>query len=253
MPAECLLVLAPLLLSLGSKTFFLLYELFTGTLDVVLLPNYTANHAGSLLGRDGAGGSSGGGGGGGAAYTPRAHETASMLLRMLPPSEACQKGLMISILRALAANPAVCGAMPKHEPAQGASGLMSKESPAARLLRAAHEYLRQHAKVLLWASGARMSSAAAPPAPLYAPPRAYPLAARHEYRLLVVPRSADSQCEERTLHTVDDAALSIEVSARDIACFAGAPLTPLPLGDFVDEGQVSRHQVPAECLPITPE
>ena len=139
-----------------------------------------------------------------ASSAPAGHAVGAALLRMLPVGDSAQPGELMSILRALAANPTVspnpnpnphpnpspdpspdrnsnpdpspsphqvAKAMPRLEPGSGGvASLLSRETPEGRLLAAAHAHLTQHARVLVWPDGAPMLSA--PPAP----------PARHEAR-----------------------------------------------------------------------
>ena len=199
----------------GRRGFYFLYELLTGQVAVTLFPGEQ--------GRAGA--------------APPGHAVGAALLRMLPTGDSAQPGELISILRALAANPTVAKAMPRLEPETGGvSKIFSRDSPAARLLAAAHAHLAQHARVLQWPDGAPMLST--PPAP---PARhearlELPLRPVETYRGLVVPRATDTACEARVLQaspaTGPEAA---RLTAAALAALGDTPLAPLPLRDFVSE------------------
>ena len=201
----------------GRRGFYFLYELLTGQVAVTIFP------AEQGRGRAGA--------------APPGHAVGAALLRMLPVGDSAQPGELISILRALAANPAVAKAMPRLEPETGGvSSIFSRDSPAARLLAAAHAHLAQHARVLQWPDGAPMLST--PPAP---PARhearlELPLRPVETYRGLVVPRATDTACEVRVLQpspaTGPEAA---RLTAAALTALGDTPLAPLPLRDFVSE------------------
>ena len=201
----------------GRRGFYFLYELLTGQVAVTIFP------AEQGRGRAGA--------------APPGHAVGAALLRMLPVGDSAQPGELISILRALAANPAVAKAMPRLEPETGGvSSIFSRDSPAARLLAAAHAHLAQHARVLQWPDGAPMLST--PPAP---PARhearlELPLRPVETYRGLVVPRATDTACEVRILQP--SPAMGPEaarLTAAALTALGDTPLAPLPLRDFVSE------------------
>lgn len=218
----------------SSRGFIFLYELFTGSLDV------------SILARDAArvktASSSG--------PPPPSHDIACVLMRLLPTNECYRKGLLMSILRALASNPSVCTSMPRFEPPQGTVAML-KESPAAKLLKAAHEYLRARVKALRWSNGESMAVGHLRPPPLHVPPTTVQLRRTHEYRLMVCPRAADTKCDVRALHAESPRAVgrSLTVGDDDIEAWAGAPLSScLPLNEYVDVGQGTLASMVSEGL-----
>ena len=104
----------------GSHGFYLLYELLTGSLQISILSGSASfqpisDHRpvsrNSFSSRSFAISSARG-----AAEASPSFLLARTLLRMLPAGDSCTKGLPISVLRTLAANPAVVGKLPKYEP-----------------------------------------------------------------------------------------------------------------------------------------
>ena len=87
---------------------------------------------------------SGGGRIGGSAVPPAGFDTACVLLRMLPAAEALRPSLMMSILRALAANPAICNTMPKYDPPLRSELPPWKKRWPPKVGRAADEFDRAH-------------------------------------------------------------------------------------------------------------
>ena len=168
----------------GARGFFFLYELLTGSLDVSLFggpPRTLARAASGLVG--------GGGDEAKAAAAGSSFALGRLLLRLLPAGDACQTGQLMSILRAAAANPDVARAMPKFDAPKSSFALFGSDDPASKLIAAAHEYLRQRSKVLLWPDGGKMAAGSPKEWATYAPPASAPLRPRAEYRSLVVPLS----------------------------------------------------------------
>ena len=196
----------------GRRGFYFLYELLTGQVAVTLFgPSPGA--------------------------APPGHAVGAALLRMLPVGDSAQPGELMSILRALAANPKVAKAMPRLEPETGGvSSIFSRDSPAARLLAAAHAHLAQHARVLQWPDGAPMLSTPPAPPARHEPRLELPLRPVETYRGLVVPRATDTACEARVLQPSPATGPEVaRLTAAALAALGDTPLAPLPLRDFVSE------------------
>ena len=207
----------------GSRGFFFLYELMSGSLQLQLLPSELGDSP---------------------------HSLACVLLRMLPQHETSSRGLLQSILRTMAANRAVAAALPPYEPPAQKSEVLTKEDPSKQLLLAVHDALQAKRASLLWATGEPMSGAMSMPPPAFRPPDVLRLQPTAAYRELIVPRATDVACAKLRVATVKGAAVEgADMDAAELTALCSTPLSPLPLDRFV-RSAAARRDRPGGGLPF---